>query len=54
MSDDAAMFVFIGVAACVMSVAAAVLEGGTMWAFGWIFGIAFVGTAIGLALSGRG
>ncbi len=44
----------VGSFLCVMSVAAAVQYGGTMWAFGWIAGIALVGTAIGLALSGRG
>ena len=44
----------VGSFLCVMSVAAAVQYGGTMWVFGWIAGIAFVGTAIGLALSGRG
>lgn len=45
---------WVGGSICVLSVAAAVQYGGTMWAFGWIFGIALVGIAIGLALSGRG
>lgn len=54
MSEDAAMSAFLGVAACVMSIAAAVQEGGTMWAFGWIAGIALVGVAIGIVLGRRG
>lgn len=54
MSEDAAMSAFIGVAACVMSIAAAVLEGGTRWAFFWIAGISLVGVAIGIVLGRRG
>ena len=54
MSEDAAMSAFIGVAACALSVAVAVLEGGTRWAFFWIAGIAFVGVAIGIVLGRRG
>ena len=45
---------WVGGSICALSVAAAVQYGGTMWAFGWIAGIALVGVAIGLALSGRG
>lgn len=54
MSEDAAMSAFIGVAACVMSIAMAVLEGGTRWVFFWTLGIALVGIAIGIVLGRRG
>ena len=44
----------VGGSICVLSVAAAVQYGGTMWAFGWTAGISLVGIAIGIVLGRRG
>ena len=53
MRDRVFAAALVGVAACALSVAAAVQYGGTMWAFGWTVGIALVGVAIGIALGRR-
>ena len=54
MNDRVFAAVCVGITLCVLSVALFLHEGGTRWVFGWIAGIALVGVAIGLALSGRG
>ena len=54
MNDRIFAAAWVGGSICVLSIAAAVQYGGTMWAFGLVVGTTLVGVAIGLACSRRG